>query len=361
MNKKDELTPQERKLLQEFKACNNEAERREWIQKNRDLFQPAPEQRDKMAFYSGGIAGSNRRDAEIHCERHSAVILEHTSGGKILDKAKLYDTLNDKPQANRIFITASEHYVESAQGRVRTFTMHAREERVFIDKELPKLLHNKDVTHINEVPRRDLLKMWHSDPSPEKQEARKEVAREINQGVKQIGWDGLPQQRREKADQTEKEISTKSKTFEIELSNGEKRLLEVEKMNPNEKLEDLNLRQEHLQQLNKQKPDEALRLNADDLRDDLKREQMQDKSQEQADKARIFEVELSKGEKRLLEVEGLNPNQSLKDLKTDRQLAEDLQKQKPDEALKIKVNEQGEIQRQQKQEQEQTQNHRYGH
>ena len=72
-----------------------------------------------------------------------------------------------------------------------------------------------------------------------------------------------------------------------------------------------------------------------------------------AQQSRAFEVELSNGQKRVIEVEGLKPHQGLEDIDFDHQAIEELNRQKPDEPYKIKVGEKEEINRVQQEEQRQ--------
>lgn len=274
------LSTEEEKLLREFLERKHEAARQSWIQENRALFQPPPEQRGKMTVHSGGILGSNRRDAEAHCQRYNAAMLEHTSGGKILEAADLYRECG-REQADRLFKTASGLYMEVVEGRLRAFSLMARVDRVMLVEEIPKAIHDKKLTHINEVRRWDLLKIWHNDQASEKLYARGEILVEINQGIKLIEWQGEHKRGHDANQQDQEKGESISQRVPVYNNQGEKRYIEITGLKPDDNIQGLELSKEHSRKIDQLKPDEIWQASIKEIRESITREQTEQQQREQ--------------------------------------------------------------------------------
>lgn len=291
MSQQKPLTSEEENLLKDFLKRDNEADRHAWIRENATHFHPPEDKRERVTLHSGGF-GVGRYLAEVHCEVNKAVILEHTSGGRVFEAANLYTTLGPE-QANRLFTTASSTHIEVARGSVRVFAVPAHPDSVCLKSEVPDLIHKKDVTNINEVSRRDLLKIWHSDETSEKLEARKQIRNEINQGVKLIDWDGErkkedregqqkkegPQQEQSREDDKSQE-DTYSQRVTVHNDEGEKRHLMITGIKRGESIKGLELSEEHSRKIDRLKPDETLKLSMKDIRESIAKEREKEETKQ---------------------------------------------------------------------------------
>lgn len=156
----------------------------QWISDNKSLFQiPKGEE---ATFYSGGILAD--REARQHCSHWGSFAIWKTTGGEILEKAKLH-SIFDRKTADSIWDKASEIYAESAEGKVRAFVQTATNDNTFFNVELPTLFKENKVTHINEVPLEKIKTIWDKDTSEEKEQAKAEIKKELTLGVGQITWE----------------------------------------------------------------------------------------------------------------------------------------------------------------------------
>jgi hypothetical protein len=359
-NNPDKLTEQEQAYLEEFLSLPDAEARLKWVDEHRNLFECQEGQ--TAIFHSGWFdkannIHANRLEAEQFCDEYgnfrNATTLERLPGGKILEEAKVRARFG-VDEANIIWGKASETYAASASGAVFTFHHNHNPQGNYVRDELPTLLENDKVTHINYVPISELREIWNQND--DKQLARDLILSKTNP-TRFIGYDGD-----NTPDLELKAGGVSSRIFEIELEGGEKRLLEVEGLIKDEEIRDLNISEEVAERLEKQRPEEPLRVDAEELRKAEKLDISPEPSDEQKHRleqetqSRIFELELNNGEKRLLEVEGLQPNQDLSDVEMNDKLIEALEKQKPDEPLKISV-----APMQEELKQQQKQSHGLGH
>ena len=99
-------------------------------------------------FYSGRGA---REAAEKVAIAQKKTTLEQTPGGKILDDMKLFeDTVPDikGDEAMQAWMKISSKYAEGSSGKVTAIINNPRPNSVFLSKELPALLKNKNVTEV---------------------------------------------------------------------------------------------------------------------------------------------------------------------------------------------------------------------
>lgn len=399
--KKQELTEQEDGLLKEFLSLPNAKARTEWVIENRSLFECQEGQ--TAVFHSQWVIDektynyTNRIEAEQFCEEfgnyRNATILEWLPGGRIFEKLELHKLKNLDPyESQTLWGQASTFYAESADGSVFAFHHQANPQRILIKDELPALLKNEKVTHINYVPVSELKPLYNENAepvlgmaailqktdmtrlvsydgdkplNPELKNGPESIAEDLTskdlENSSQLELENAPEVEVAAEEPIELEIEdTTAHTFEVELENGENRLLEVESGRTDEELRHIEISDELAERLEKQKPEESLKIDAEEIRKTEELKLSPEPSDEQKpqfereNQTRIFELELDNGEKRLLEVEGLKPEQDLNDVELNDELIHALAQQPEDKPLKISV---GPLREELEQQQQQKQSH----
>ena len=138
---------------------------------------------DGAVFYSGkspATGGENRLRAKAYVAvqpEGRAACIEDTALGQYLDSQKIRPRPGEpspfsNADADRVWATASKRYAAEASGRTTCFIDGARPEGAFRSAELPLLLHNSQVSHLNGIPNEDLRREY--DRSPDRAFARLE-------------------------------------------------------------------------------------------------------------------------------------------------------------------------------------------
>jgi hypothetical protein len=108
---------------------------------------------DGANFYSGKDAAGVRMrvHAEGNTDGVTKITLEQTPGGSDFDKRDLFGTGSPigQDQADKIWRRLSQRYAQTAKGDVTAYAHDPASTSVWLDKELPALQKNKDVTSIN--------------------------------------------------------------------------------------------------------------------------------------------------------------------------------------------------------------------
>lgn len=242
-----------------------------WIEKSGEF--DVSSQPDKGVCWSGGIPIERKgelvssnfiKKAEVFCKLNEGyTTLEQTPGGRILAAEK--DNLNKQfgwKEAKEIFAAASKKYVQSLSGAVTCFVQGAREDSIFRQVELPTLLQNEKVTHINQIPREKLKTEY--DLAQDKTAALKTIHADISYGIKEIGW--------EKPKEIKiKEIESRNpetREFEVTLPSGKEAHVTATGLEAKDNPKDL-LAPEVIDELEKQKSGQTLKLNVTEVEQTL--------------------------------------------------------------------------------------------
>lgn len=181
---------------------------------------------EKACVFHSGMMDQNKKTAEAVCQRHNYITLEKTKDGEKLDKANLwtegYKYGLSEEDVKEIWQAASEKYADQASGKVYCYVQGAREESIFIEKELPILLGNDKVTHINEIPREELQGKYET-----KQKSLHDIHREVSYGIKEVDWDGYKEPASEKMHRCKFEVDGRVGWVEFKGENYKEQMAEM--------------------------------------------------------------------------------------------------------------------------------------
>lgn len=237
-------------------------------------------------MFHSGWNNVNRIEAERFCDEYGGyrdvTILERLPGGKVFEVIDLYEHFGER-EANKLWGQSSAIFTQAAKGPVQSFHHQADPNRILIKHELPDLIINGQVTHINNIPIEQLKARW--DEQPNQISASAVVLQQTNT-VRLIGWDDQNNFHKQKSGEpTEPNLSDprrnlaqQSRAFEVELSNGQKRVIEVEGLKPHQGLEDIDFDHQAIEELNRQKPDEPYKIKVGE-KEEINRVQQEEQRQ----------------------------------------------------------------------------------
>jgi hypothetical protein len=179
--------------LEESSTTYQERIAREYIEYVKSQEFDVSTERNKAVFYSGD-EGANRRKANEKYTANGFSTIETTEGGKWLERDSLYSTLN-KTTADKVWDEAAKKYAQSASGVVTCVIEGTSPNSTFARVELPELLTNEKVTHINGIERKELQSLY-GEPQSEQERlhALDAVYERIKKEPLAIGWDGSKEQ-----------------------------------------------------------------------------------------------------------------------------------------------------------------------
>lgn len=250
-------------------------------------------ERDKAVFYSGRD-GFNCGDAHFRYVRHGYQSIDKTQGGTWLERERLWGEErnqfgrpyepeerlhNDQPKspfdedaADRIGNAASKKYAEQASGLVICIVQDADERRTFRRVELPALINNEKVTHINGIERKALKELYDQDPTRDKRWSLDRAFEAIKKEPLQIAY----QQGQQKADEKEQEEKTETRRIKMTNEKGETCFLEVTGIRKGDDLRGLRLSEEHSERIDKLKENQTLTLSLREIYESIGREQVKE-------------------------------------------------------------------------------------
>ncbi|MBG0560961.1 WXG100-like domain-containing protein [Actinoplanes aureus] len=110
---------------------------------------------DGATFYSGAAYDGTRMRAyaEANTDGLTTVTLEQTPGGSVFDGRALYEAGSPvtKDHADKIWGRLSERYAENANGEVTAWSHAPSHRSIWLNRELPALQNNPNVTSINVI------------------------------------------------------------------------------------------------------------------------------------------------------------------------------------------------------------------
>lgn len=220
-------------------------------------------------FYSGN-EGRNRWAAELKYANNGYSMIETTNGGSWLDKENLRDALGG-PAADRVWDAASLKFAQTASGSVTCVITNAQLDRTFERVELPALLSNEKVTHINGIEKKELQYLY-GDPktAQERQYSFESVYARIKSEPLTIGWDG-----------PKRESPTTTRSFEIPRSSGDKIRVDVTGLEKGERFHLDKLSKETKETLENCKASERISIDMKHERIKIQQEQPQQQNQTQ--------------------------------------------------------------------------------
>ncbi len=224
-------------MSEPFEQFKDKQDFLDWIKREADFSRP--QDKDACVFYSG-LIGQNQKTAEESCNRHNYSTIEQTQGGKTLDSLDLWNQGGryglSRPDVEEIWGVASEKYAEQVEGKVYCYVLAATNDSAFLEKELPTLLENDKVTHINEIPREELQNEYETG-----QKTLKEIHQEVTRGVKEIAYEPEPHK------------------YDVEID-GKIYHIQIEGDNPDQALEDYLADEKNVQALISMKQGETLTI-----------------------------------------------------------------------------------------------------
>ncbi|MBI2513314.1 MAG: hypothetical protein HYV96_15155 [Opitutae bacterium] len=130
---------------------------------------------DGAVFYSGRgplAHQDNRQIAREYCAAQPpgrAAVLEDTPLGRYLASQSLDPAIEassplTREDAASLYRSAAIRFAAEARGRATCFVDGARDQHVFRSSELPALLGNEGVSHVNDIPREKLLETHREHP-----------------------------------------------------------------------------------------------------------------------------------------------------------------------------------------------------
>lgn len=121
---------------------------------------------DGAVFYSGDRDGNWLKAQAFVFGRNSTCLIDNTGAGRAIFDDPCYNLLRSKYEDKEISALKtnidrelSRRFAECATGQVHCFVRNASHDRVFVEVELPTLLANEKISHINGISRKDLIEL----------------------------------------------------------------------------------------------------------------------------------------------------------------------------------------------------------
>lgn len=212
------MVREEQALLASFSPAVKEIY--EQIQQRKEDFYASVDK--TTAFYAGPeskiLGFQEKQSLEQQAGQCGFQLITSTRGGKWLDaicKSNLAHEQGElrlltKPERDFLWAAASRHFAENAVGRVTCIVTDSREESVFRTVELPCLLGNEKVTHINGCNREllcELAASRNSDSSDFVKDAHLQVSKGLVSHLEELKK-GQVMQNGRAAEQVESRLST---------------------------------------------------------------------------------------------------------------------------------------------------------
>lgn len=250
--------------------------------------------------YNGQPVSESRRKAEEFCDKNKeCTTLERTPFGQVLEKEnRNLEAKFGKEGVDKIWAAASERYTKEASGSITAFVEEAKQEKVFRNNELKTLVNNEKVTDINGV-HREGLKNIYDNYSLDRNASLVEIYSQVKQHRPienlRVEWDGFQSQnyQQPKSEQkspeqrqaTMKEIESRNpetREFEVTLPSAKEAHITATGLEAKDDPKDL-LAPEVIEELEKQKPGQTLKLNVTEVEQTLEHKREQTKQEQSSE------------------------------------------------------------------------------